>query len=468
MPDQDHTKAQLLEQIATLQQRVMALELTVTQQQQVEVALERQVQAGTEQYQQAIAFDTMLKRITDQVRDSLDESQILQTVVQALGLGLGVDCCDTALYDLDQGFSTICYEYTTLSAPPAQGKVVQLQASFHQVHPQLLQGQCVQFCEHGRNPIRPINSRVAILACPLFDDQGVLGDLWLVRCQPDGFNELEVRLAQQVANQCAIALRQARLYQTAQAQVVELEKLHQLKDDFLNTVSHELRTPMTNIRMATQMLEVSLRQAGLFEAEPSRVTRYFQILQEECQREINLINNLLDLARLDAEVEPLVLTTIQLQVWLPSITKPFLERTRSQQQRLELELAAVLPPLITDRSHLERILQELLQNACKYTPAGATITVTAQTTATLLQLSVSNSGVTLPASELTRIFDKFYRVHNHDPWRHGGTGLGLALVKKLVAQLGGTIRAESVANQVTFTVKLPLQPQPLKPAATAS
>ena len=204
------------------------------------------------------------------------------------------------------------------------------------------------------------------------------------------------------------------------------------------------------------MLEVTLRQAGLFDAEPNRVTRYFRILQEECQREINLINNLLDLARLNADAEPLVLVTIPLQVWLPSLIKPFLERTRSQQQRLELKLAAVLPPLVTDRSHLERILHELLQNACKYTPAGEIITVTAQATATLLQLSVSNSGVTLPTSELTRIFDKFYRVHNHDPWRHGGTGLGLALTKKLVAQLGGTIRAESVADQVTFTVQLPL------------
>ena len=456
MPEQDNTKAHLLAQIATLQQRVMALELTVAQQQQVEAALERQVQARTEQLQQAIAFDTMLKRITDQVRDSLDESQILQTVVQALGLGLRGACCDTALYNFHQGISTVCYEYTTLLSPPAQGQVVPLQASFHQVHPQLLQGQCVQFCEHGRNPIRPIDRHVAILACPLFDDQGVLGDLWLVKRQPNGFNELEVRLAQQVANQCAIALRQARLYQAAQSQVVELEKLHALKDDFLDTVSHELRTPMTNIRMATQMLEVTLRQAGLFDAEPNRVTRYFRILQEECQREINLINNLLDLARLNADAEPLVLVTIPLQVWLPSLIKPFLERTRSQQQRLELKLAAVLPPLVTDRSHLERILHELLQNACKYTPSGETITVTAQATATLLELSVSNSGVALPASELTRIFDKFYRVHNHDPWRHGGTGLGLALTKKLVAQLGGTIRAESVADQVTFTVQLPL------------
>ncbi len=91
---------------------------------------------------------------------------------------------------------------------------------------------------------------------------------------------------------------------------MELERLNRLKDDFLNTVSHELHTPMANIKMATQMLGVVLQQSGIFSTEPNRASRYFQILQEECQREVNLINNLLDLARLDIEVEPLVLTTI--------------------------------------------------------------------------------------------------------------------------------------------------------------
>jgi len=366
----------------------------------------------------------MLKHITDTVRDSLDESQILQTVVQEIGQGLGVDCCDTALYDLDQGLSTICYEYTTLSIPPVQGSVVQLQSPFHGVHAQLLQGQCLQFCENAESPIRPIQGCVTLLACPLFDDQGILGDLWLLKCGENHlFNELEVRLVQQVANQCAIALRQARLYQTAQAQVIALEKLHQLKDDFLSTVSHELRTPMANIKM----------------------------------REVNLINDLLDLARLDADVEPLVLTTIQPQVWLLCIAKPFMERAQSQQQRLRLNVDLELPLLETDVTYLERILSELLQNACKYTPSGETITLMAHATQATLQISVSNAGVELAEGERSRIFDRFYRIAGNDRWRHGGTGLGLALVQKLVTQLGGTIDVASAAGQVTFTVQLPLK-----------
>lgn len=457
MNDADKTKEQLIEEVLALRQQVNELELAANQRQQVEASLEGQVRERTNQLQQALEFDTMLKRITDKVRDSLDESQILQTVVREIGQGLGVDCCDTGLYDLDQGISTICYEYTTLSIPPAKGFVVQLQCPFHGIHAQLLQGQCLQFCENAESPIRPIRGRVTLLACPLFDDQGILGDLWLLKCGENHlFNELEVRLVQQVANQCAIALRQARLYQTAQAQVVALEKLNQLKDDFLNTVSHELRTPMANIKMATEMLEIILRQAGILDAEPNRTSRYFQILQTECQREVNLINDLLDLARLDADVDPLILTTIQPQVWLLRIARPFIERAQSQQQRLHLDLDTDLPPLNTDVAYLERILSELLNNACKYTPTGGTITVATHATDTAVQISVSNTGVELAVSELPRLFDRFYRIAGSDRWKHGGTGLGLALVKKLVTQLGGTIQAESTAGQVTFTIQLPL------------
>ncbi|UBF24089.1 GAF domain-containing sensor histidine kinase [Kovacikia minuta CCNUW1] len=461
MNDEDKTKEQLLEVVAALRWQISELESSINQRQALETNLEHQIQERTELLLRAVAFDTTLKRITDKVRDSLDENQILQTVVQEIGQGLGVDCCDTGLYDFDQENSTICYEYITPLIPSAVGCVVSLGTPFHGIHAQLLQGQCIQFCENAPSPIRPIKGPTTFLACPIFDDQGVIGDLWLLKCGKHHiFSEMEFRLVQQVANQCAIALRQARLYQAAQAQVRELEKLNQLKDDFLNTVSHELRTPMSSIKLAIQMLEIILRQAGLFDTQPNKVSRYFQILQDECQREVNLINDLLDLARLDAEVDPLMMTTIDPQVWIFCIAKPFIERAHSQQQQLHFDLDSELPPVSTDISYLERILSELLNNACKYTPAGGIITVGTQSTAAGMELKVSNTGIELSASDRSRIFDRFYRVSGNDPWKHGGTGLGLALVKKLVEQLGGTIQVDSEANQVTFTIQLPLRVSP--------
>lgn len=482
--------------------------------QQLQADLKSTTLQHTLQLQKSLDFEALLKRITDRVRDSLDERQILQTAVQELATGLGIYSCDAALYDLEQGTSTIAYEYiNSAEISPARGTVFHL-VNYPDIYAQLLQGQYLQFCWVTPPAIpRNLKTRLVILGCPIIDDQGVIGDLWLYNTIDTHFELEEVRLVEQVANQCAIALRQARLYQEAQAQVQKLEHLHYLKDDFLNTVSHELRSPMANIEMAIQMLEMLLFQAPQpvepdSTAEPEsadrgassslpqpckgeqpassfqQALRYFRMLQEECMRETHLINDLLDLSRLEGGTEPIFLTAIHLQAWIPHVVEPFLERARNQQQRLRIDIPQSLPPLSTDLSGLERILSELLHNACKYTPAGEEICVSAALAAAsredqekpalsldgkldaaaqaakfnppptkMLCLRISNSGVEISPSELSRVFDKFYRIPGNDPWKQGGTGLGLALVQRLVDHLSATIEVESVHNQVTFTIR---------------
>lgn len=450
--------AELLKSNEQLKQEIAERQRAEAALQQLNIDLERQVQERTAQLKKSLDFEAMLKRITDNVRDSLDESQILQTAVRELSLVLGIKRCNTGLYETDSSTSTITYEHT-VGIPSAQGHVVQI-SDFLEGYRQLLQGQYFQFCEL----VPSTRDSVAMLACPVFDDQGVLGDLWLFKQREDSFNELEIRLVQQVANQCAIALRQARLYQAAQAQVEEQRKLNRLKDDFLSTVSHELRTPLTNMKMAIQMLALKLnRNQPLFSeiakpvAEQNSIARYFQILHNQCERESSLISDLLDLQRLYAGVQPLLLTSVQMQDWLPQIVKPFEERFQIRKQHLQINISPEVPSFICDPASLKRLLSELLDNACKYTPSGEQIVVTAQAQSGMMQLSVSNSGVEIPASELPLIFDKFYRIPNNDPWKQGGTGLGLALVQQLVAHLGGTLDVESLAGQTRFTLELPLK-----------
>ncbi|MBD1909221.1 MULTISPECIES: GAF domain-containing protein [unclassified Leptolyngbya] len=425
--------------------------------------LELQVQERTAQLQQALDFEALLKRITDKVRDSLDEQEILRSAVQELAQGLGTVCCDTGIYNADQTTSTIAYESSNhLSS--AQGKTfVIANAPNREIYQFLLQGQVCQFCDVASNPLRSDQSLLAVLACPLMDDQGVLGDLWLFKPSSMGFNDQEVRLVQQVANQCAIALRQSRLYYAAQAQVEELARLNQLKDDFLSTVSHELRTPLSGIKMAIEMLEMCLRPLGVFEPETNPINCYFQILQTEYQREIGLINDLLDLTRLDSGADPLTLSPIHLQFWIAHVLEPFVERTHHQEQHLDITIPKDLPPLTTDLAYLERALTELLQNAFKYTPPGENINVSARLVSNhssdFILIEVSNTGVEIPEVERDRIFEKFYRIPNNDPWKHGGTGLGLSLVKKLVQRLGGAIWVESSQSLTQFIMQLPLTQQ---------
>lgn len=434
--------------------------------QQLNSDLERQVMERTEELQTALEVEASLKRITDRVRDSLDVNQIMLTAVQELTEALGAKGSNTALYNLEQRTSTIYYEYNSSNSaiPAYQGRVSHMDA-FPEVYNQLLRGQYFQFCSMIPNPDR---GYVAMLACPIVDDRGVLGDLWLINGCDYGFNDIEIRLAQQVANQCAIAIRQARLYEAAQSQVKELERLNTLKDDFLSTVSHELRTPVTTMRVALQLLGVTLNQefninADMHKpkADQDRVARYFYILQEECEREICLINDLLDLQRLDIGNQPLQMEPLVVKTWLLSWIDSFVTRAKSRQQSLKLFTDPALPVVHTDRTNLERILTELLNNACKYTPPGEQITLQihplGKQATNQVQFVIRNTGVTIPPQEIPRIFDKFYRVPQADPWQQGGTGLGLALVRRLVTHMGGTIEVTSDRQVTCFTVTLPTQ-----------
>lgn len=426
-----------------------------SQVQQLNAELETLVLERTAQLQRSLSFEALLKRITDKVRDSLDENQILQTAVDEVGQGLGLACCSAGLYDRHQATQTVAYEYT-VGLPSAIGQQLSLaDKPDPEIEMQLLRGQDSQFCYLVHNPVRPSSQQFAILACPIVDDQGVLGSLWLYRPAQFMFSQLELRLVQQVANQCAIATRQSRLYQAAESQVNELERLNQLKDNFLSSISHELRTPMTSIKMAIQMLEVVLTPLGVLDPNTGPAHRYFQILHNECQIEIDLINNLLELSRLDAETTPLICSSIHLASWLEHASHAIRSQIQEQQQCLVIDVAATMPDLVTDRRCLEQIMAELLTNACKYTPAGETIIVFAQHTLHTIEVGVRNTGVTIPATELPRIFERFYRIPQHDPWRHRGIGLGLALVQKLVEHVGASIHVSSDRDVTTFTVIFP-------------
>jgi signal transduction histidine kinase len=142
---------------------------------------------------------------------------------------------------------------------------------------------------------------------------------------------------------------------------------------------------------------------------------------------------------------------------------PFYDRTNKRQQTLQLQLSADAPHILSDRASLERILAELLNNACKYTPTDGTIRVevshtlkTASEPQSVIRFVIANEQE-IPAAELPRIFEKFYRVPNADPWKQGGTGLGLALVQRLVERLKGTITVDSAAGWTTFALQFPLQ-----------
>lgn len=237
-----------------------------------------------------------------------------------------------------------------------------------------------------------------------------------------------------------------------EAHLVELEKLNEFKDEFLSNVSHELRSPITNIRMAAKMLEIAINS----DRDKHTLQHYLKILQSEAKREADLVDDLLELSRLDSESYELELTRIYLPKLLSEILDAFADRITEKSQHLLVEVPPDLPELVTSQTFLERIIAELVNNACKYSPMEATIKVHAEASEHHLHLTVCNTGVEIPSSEYERIFEKFYRIPNSDPFKHGGTGLGLAILKRIINTLGASLSLISANNQTEFTVHFPL------------
>ncbi|MEH2057283.1 MAG: response regulator [Nostoc sp.] len=309
---------------------------------------------------------------------------------------------------------------------------------------------------------------IADSATPLRDNSGVITGAVLVFRDDTQRRLIEERnLAAERAQQLEI-------------QVAELQRLNQLKEDFLATTSHEMRTPLSNIKMAISVLENLLDQQGILNLKASSpsesVGYYLTILREQCEQQLDLVDNLLHIRMLDADVYPLELTSIQLQNWLPHVAEYFQELALARQQTLQVSVPSDLPPLVSDLASLTEIVSELLNNACKYTPPDGEMTLDVRviyTTKSLIndngesgvldnlqvpyfQITISNSGVIIPKKEQSRIFEPFYRIPQSDRWQQSGTGLGLGLVKKLVEYLEGTIEVTSFQGWTRFIVKMPL------------
>lgn len=415
--------------------------------------LEQKVTQRTAELEDAIAFEALTRKVTEKIRDTLDEPQILQTVTREIGQILQIERCKIELYNSDRTKVTVAYEHTT-ELHSCQG-ITRTVAQFAEFYERLLQKQTLQFVEKVPE-LSPLNIQATRLVCPIFDNRGVIGNLWLLRPKEAFFSRSETALVEQIANQCAIAIRQARLYQQSQTQVEELERLNLLKDDFLKTISHELRTPMSSILLASETLETLLERENA--GKSPTFTRVLNIFRSACDRQNQLVNDLLTLCYIDAKKETLTLQWIDLSVWLPKIVEPFQERVKNQQQSLVLNIEDNLPQLKSDITTIERIVAELVNNACKYTPPEETITVAVSAVGEEIKLSISNTGTEIPTSEQQRVFDKFYRIPNRDPWKYGGTGIGLALVKNLTELIGGAIHLKSELGTTAFTVCLPFEP----------
>jgi two-component system phosphate regulon sensor histidine kinase PhoR len=219
--------------------------------------------------------------------------------------------------------------------------------------------------------------------------------------------------------------------------VTEMRRLETVRRDFVANVSHELRTPVASVRSAAETLRMAI------ENDPTAATQFIDIIERNGRRLGELINDLLDLSRIEAKEFRLKVEPTELRELAEKTVATFAERASSRNMRLTVEIPRGFPPALVDQSAFDRILTNLVDNALKYCPDGASVSVHARATGTKIQVSVSDSGTGIDAKHLPRLFERFYRVDNGRSRDMGGTGLGLSIVKHLVEAMGGEVSVES-------------------------
>ena len=234
--------------------------------------------------------------------------------------------------------------------------------------------------------------------------------------------------------------------------VTELRRLEVIRRDFVANVSHELRTPLTAIKGYAETL---LGPAG-DDRETAR--RFLAVIDRHSERLGRLTDDLLTLADLELGRTPLHLAAVDLEPTVEDVIQILDERAARTDVHLTADVDPDTPPVLADGDRLRQVLINLNDNAIKFTPAGGRVTVRAApgTRPDLVEIAVQDSGIGIPAQDLPRLTERFFRVDKARSRALGGTGLGLAIVKHLIQAHGGTLDiASSVGQGTTVRVVLP-------------
>jgi signal transduction histidine kinase/HAMP domain-containing protein len=233
--------------------------------------------------------------------------------------------------------------------------------------------------------------------------------------------------------------------------VTQLKEIDTLKSDFVSTVSHDLRSPLTLMRGYATMLEMA---GELNEQQKS----YTKMIVQGVDNMAKLVNNLLDLGRIDFGVG-LQVDEIPVLDILERVTSGLQLHAKQKNISLGVEIPKDMPHAIeADQALLQQAIYNLVENGLKYTPDGGEVTVKLLTAPDTLTFAIQDTGIGIPASDLPRLFEKFYRGTNREALAQRGTGLGLAIVKSIVERHGGKVWVESELGKGSiFHLQVPVE-----------
>ena len=402
-------------------------------------------------------YETLLD-LSKRMGSILDFGRLMETLVHGLVRGVPLTHCVLMIYDAERSAFVVYREDATVGegvgAVAIQGdsRIVQWLNQTGRVlvkEEVKLNPEIAAYFETAEGELDAIK---ATLIVPL-KIEGKLTGILLVgeKLSGDIFDDQELEVLAVLANQVAISLENARLYEELSESNAQLMQASRLKSQFLASMSHELRTPLNSIIGFSKVL------LNRFDGElTERQETYIRSVHNSGAHLLQLINGILDFSRIEAGKLEMSSEELDLHELIDECIESSMPLARGKQMKLEKNVPLELPPLSGDRTKVKQILLNLLSNAIKFTAQGRVlVSVVAEPDAILV--SVADTGIGIREDDLAHLFEPFQQLDNPVARSAGGTGLGLAISKKFVELHGGRIWAESRENQgSTFHFTLPL------------
>ena len=409
--------------------------------------------------------EALINTITSAIRSSLDPQDIFAAITQKLGQALQVDGCVLSLwteedqfvecvglYDSSQDINAENQnnQYISSLALPSSKTSIQANPVLQEI---LRTHQPVVFTDTTQATMEidgfdlPLKVPArSLMVVPLLADGKSIGSITLCEGgRKRSWLSSEIELAVAVAAQAAIAVQQSRLYQKTREQAERLLELDKQKTEFFQNISHEFRTPITLIQGPLESAVAS--QEGLSPEQS-------EIALRNSRRLLRLVNQLLDLQRLDAGKMQPSFRPCDLVEFVTQIIESF--RPYCEKKGLHLvSRMGQCPTVYLDLEKFDKVVYNLLSNAMKFTPSGGTIHAILQYTGKNCQFQVQDTGIGIVTEQIPFLFERFRQAEGSENRSYEGSGLGLALVKELVELHGGTVTVESIYGKgTTFTVEL--------------
>jgi signal transduction histidine kinase len=442
------------------------IELVQTFADQAVIAIENarllgELQARTAELTQSVGQLTALGEISQAVSSTLDVETVLQTIVSRASQLAGADGC--AIYEYDEATEAFHIRAThnldpvlveTLRAAPLRkGEGAMGRAAETREPTQVADIAAPDaYQSHIRDTLLDAGYR-ALLSVPLLREGKIIGSLSLNRHTPGEFRPEAVEVLKTFATQSALAIQNAHLFREIADKSRQLEVASQHKSEFLANMSHELRTPLNAIIGFSEVLA-----QGMFGDINEKQTEYLHDILESGRHLLSLINDILDLSKIEAGRMELELAEFD----LPQAIQNALTLVRERALRRGIALHHVIDDRVADiradERKVKQVLLNLLSNAIKFTPEGGRIEVRAAPADGRVEVSVTDTGIGIAPEDLETVFEEFRQVGTADK-KAEGTGLGLALTRKFIELHGGRIWVTSqVVVGSTFTFTLPVRP----------